>query len=556
MIRYLSVLISVCFGCFFISCASQIEPSIFESQLQNTQESISSARKAQAEEYAQRELNKAIQLLNEAQEAQEAGKDETSWELMFQSELEAKIAKAKAREAIAEERVKKAKSAQTRVLLKKMEYKMKAAEAQQKLAEYQARLAEEEARRYQQIANEAKQNANRSIREAEKNMLKNKALLAIKEAEVLLQSTSDFEAEEYAPNEYKNASELIAEAKRLVDKEEYDEAESKAEEAESFASMAITGAKTARTAIKKRQTQTYIDTKVAIDRVRLIFDTARRYNAAEYASEEFSKAQMLLEQADRALKQRRFEQALSFSAQAKIHAIEARQIAQVKEQQRIERESREEMIARTKDAIFKAEEAVNRANPEIAEIVSELYNKAKDALKEAKDAMEEKDYQLALSSAKKSLTYMTDAKQKTETVLEVENKIIQATQKISKVQLDKTKRGILIRFSGDIFASGSSNLNQNYYPKLKVLADILKQYPQYNVLIEGHTDSIGNSEANLKLSNSRAYNFFKHLVEQHGISEKRVNPVGYGESQPIASNRTREGRERNRRIDVVILTRQ
>lgn len=556
MAKNIFILISVCLCYIFMSCASKINPAILELQFQRAQESISSARKAQAEEYAESQLNKAIQLLNEAREAQKVGKDETVWELMFQSELEAKIAQAKAREVIAQERIKRARSEQVTAFLKKMEHTLKAAEARQKIAEHKAKVAEDRARKAQQDAAKARQNANHAERNAEKTILRNKAILEVSKAELMLQAASDAEAEEYASDEYKNASRLISDAKNLIDNGDYDEAERKAREAKEIASRAITGAETARTAIEKRQTQAYIDTKIAIAKAQFIFDMAKKFNAAEHASEEFDKAKITLEQANRAVEQKEFDSALRLAAQAKINATNAKKIAQVKEQARIERESREEMIARTKDAIFKAEEAVNRVSSELPEIVPELYKKAQQALKEAKSAVEERDYELASVSAQKSLTYMTDAKQKVKTISEVEDKLIESAKGIPKVQTERTNRGVLIRFSGDIFASGSSTLNRNYYSRLKALADILKQYPEYNVSIEGHTDSIGESDVNLRLSNRRAYNFFKHLVDKYDIPENQLNPVGYGERRPIASNRTRRGRERNRRIDVIILTRQ
>lgn len=552
MTKNIFILISVCLCCLLMSCATQINPAILKLQLKKAQKSISSARKAQAEEYAERQLNRAIQLLDEAKKTQETGEDKTVWELTFQSELEAKIAQAEARKAIAQERIRKAKSDQNEAFVRKMGYKLKAAEARQKIAEHKAKAAEEKAHEARQEAAKIRQNANKTVRDAEKTILKNQALLEVKKAELMLQAASDAEAKKYVLDEYQDASKLIADAKTSINNGNYDEAERKAGEAKDLASRAITGAKNAKAAFENRQTQAYIDTKIAIAKAQFIFDMAKKYNAAEHASEEFELAQIMLEQANKAVRQKEFDQALRLAAQAETNAVNAKKVAQVREQTRIEQASRGELTARTKDAIFKAEEAVRLMTSELTEIAPELYDKAQASLKQAKKAMEEKDYELALSSAQKSLTYMTDAEQKVKTISEVENELIKAAEKISNVQIKTINQGVLIRFSGDIFTSGSSTLNRNCYPRLKVLADVLKQYPEYDISLEGHTDSIGEADVNLKLSNSRAYNFFKHLVDKHGISEKRLNPVGYGESKPIASNRTRRGREKNRRIDVII----
>jgi len=555
MVKNILNLISFCICFLIIGCASQINPAILESEIQRARESISSARKAQSEEYSGRYLNKAEQLLKEAEGFQKEGENDIAWETAFQSELQAKIAEADARKAIAEERIKKAKSEQITALLGKMEHSLKAAEARQKIAEVKANAAQERAQKAEEDAAKARQYANKVERDAEKTILENNATLKVSKAELVLQVAFDAGAEEFAANEYKNASQLIAEAKSLIGKGNFDEAEQKAKRAEEIASRAITGAKTAKAAIEKRQTQAYIDTKSAIAKAQFVFNSAKRNNAAEHATQEFEKAKIMLEQANNAVEQENFEQALRLAAQSEAHATRARDIAQVKEKKKIEEENRELMIAQTKDAIFKAQEAVNFASSETIQLAPNLCEKAQKALQDAKKAMQEKDYEMASALAQKSSTYINDAKQKAEKISQNESKIIDAASKIPKVQVEQTERGVLIRFSGDIYASGSSTLNKDCYPRLKELAEVLKQYSEYDVLIEGHTDSIGEADVNLKLSNSRAYNFFQHLIEKHGIPEKRLKPIGYGESKPIASNRTSNGREKNRRIDVVILTR-
>ena len=71
--------------------------------------------------------------------------------------------------------------------------------------------------------------------------------------------------------------------------------------------------------------------------------------------------------------------------------------------------------------------------------------------------------------------------------------------------------------------------------------------------IQGHTDAIGSDAANQRLSEKRAYAVVNFLVQYGGIDAKRLQAKGYGESQPVASNETDEGRQLNRRVDFVIL---
>lgn len=81
------------------------------------------------------------------------------------------------------------------------------------------------------------------------------------------------------------------------------------------------------------------------------------------------------------------------------------------------------------------------------------------------------------------------------------------------------------------------------------VADFLKANPQYTVEIQGHTDSTGSHDHNMKLSQARANSVLSFLVAQ-GVDAQRLSAVGFGPDQPVASNDTREGRARNRRVDL------
>ena len=82
--------------------------------------------------------------------------------------------------------------------------------------------------------------------------------------------------------------------------------------------------------------------------------------------------------------------------------------------------------------------------------------------------------------------------------------------------------------------------------------EFIKKYPDARIVVEGHTCSIGHADYNQRLSENRALAVERFMIEKGGIREARIMAVGYGESRPIASNKTRAGRARNRRVEILI----
>ena len=98
------------------------------------------------------------------------------------------------------------------------------------------------------------------------------------------------------------------------------------------------------------------------------------------------------------------------------------------------------------------------------------------------------------------------------------------------------------------FETGKADLISSSYTVLDKIASILNRYPNYNVSIAGHTDSVGNEENNRRLSEERAKACFNYLLSK-GFSSNRISFIGYGETQPLSSNKTKEGRRLNRRVE-------
>ncbi len=103
------------------------------------------------------------------------------------------------------------------------------------------------------------------------------------------------------------------------------------------------------------------------------------------------------------------------------------------------------------------------------------------------------------------------------------------------------------------FDTNKADIKPEYIPVLEKFAKFLKENPKIKVEIQGHTDSVGSEEYNLKLSQKRAEAVKRVLVEKFGISPDRIIAKGYGESMPIAPNDTEEGRAKNRRVVAKII---
>jgi len=104
---------------------------------------------------------------------------------------------------------------------------------------------------------------------------------------------------------------------------------------------------------------------------------------------------------------------------------------------------------------------------------------------------------------------------------------------------------------GILFDTGKSDLKPESAPALTEIAKLLQQNPSLKVCVVGHTDMVADLATNIKLSQARAQSVVNALVSQHGIAAARLIPYGAGPYAPVASNRTEEGRAKNRRVELV-----
>ena len=131
-------------------------------------------------------------------------------------------------------------------------------------------------------------------------------------------------------------------------------------------------------------------------------------------------------------------------------------------------------------------------------------------------------------------------------------------EEIPGAKVERVDDGIVVTFdenSGVYFDTNKYNINGASQESLNKLIGVFKEYTDTNILVVGHTDSVGAEEYNMTLSKNRAYAVTNYLIN-NGVSSGRLNTNWFGETQPTNDNTTAEGRAKNRRVNVAILPNQ
>jgi outer membrane protein OmpA-like peptidoglycan-associated protein len=132
------------------------------------------------------------------------------------------------------------------------------------------------------------------------------------------------------------------------------------------------------------------------------------------------------------------------------------------------------------------------------------------------------------------------------------DKQAQELDAIPGADVQRRDDSLLVNFSDQLlFDSGSAQLNPGAYDRLRSLATTLNNYPKSQVIIKGHTDGQGQDAFNQRLSEERADRVRSFLIAE-GVDPSRISAIGFGESMPVTTNATPEGRAQNRRVEVEI----
>ncbi len=298
--------------------------------------------------------------------------------------------------------------------------------------------------------------------------------------------------------------------------------------------------------------------------------------ADKYATSIIAKAELQLRHAEEAYRQKQNKAAIeAAAAEATETAEEARMMA-VK--QKAEEEAQAAAAAREAKARADADaEAQRRADAEAARAQAEA------ARAQAEKAMAEAEHmkQEAEAEAREAASQRAEAeKAKAEAVAQQQvlaaeaNKARQAAaQSDSLRQQAETEkqelrarllqqlntilatrdsaRGLVANMSDVLFRSGSFELLPGARERLAKVSGIVLAYPSLRLQVEGHTDSIGSEDYNQQLSEHRAQSVRDYLIQQ-GISQQAIEAHGFGKTAPIAANDTAEGRQQNRRVELVL----
>lgn len=272
-------------------------------------------------------------------------------------------------------------------------------------------------------------------------------------------------------------------------------------------------------------------------------DIAKSHGADKYAPEIFSKAQASLQAAETALANKANKKdVISTARQAVQFAEDARALAaQRQEQERIAKE-REAAAAQAKgEAEAKAAAEAQRQ----AELTAakEAQMKAEAELAAAKAQAEQDALRAKEEAAKVEAERNRKAAEALRAqLLEQFNRILPTTD---------TPRGLKVNMADVLFASGKYDLQPPAREALAKLSGIVLGHPGLRLDIEGHTDSVGSDAFNQQLSEQRANAVLQYLVSQ-GLPESSMTSRGFGKSDPIASNDTPQGRQQNRRVEIII----
>ena len=235
--------------------------------------------------------------------------------------------------------------------------------------------------------------------------------------------------------------------------------------------------------------------------------------------------------------------ALAGQAQAQKDVIDAEK--QYDEVQDSLRKQAQDEAARTAMALKENQERLDKVRKDLADENNKVGEQAKrlsqqEADLNAKKAeLEARQKELEAEKAARALA---------------EKKLADALKSLEEIaKIKEESRGLVITLDGSVlFASGKTTLLPMAKDRLARVAAVLQQQSDdKKIVVEGHTDSIGTDDANMKLSQGRADSVREYLVSE-GVKGDRIKAVGKGETTPISDNKTPEGRANNRRVEIVI----
>jgi len=296
----------------------------------------------------------------------------------------------------------------------------------------------------------------------------------------------------------------------------------------------------------------------------------------KYSGSILSKADQLLMQAETAYRQKQGKSVIESAARDTTQTAEEARVMAVKQRAEDEAQAKaaaEKSAAEAREAQARADaeaEAKRRAEAEQAQkeaeeakaaaekAKAEAQQAAAEAARQKEEAEKAKAEALAqqqalaeqAAKAQQAAAQSEQLRQEAEKEKqELRGRLLQQLNTILATR--DTARGLIANMSDVLFKTGSYELAPGARERLAKVSGILLAYPTLHVQIEGHTDSVGSDEYNQDLSEKRAGAVRDYFVQQ-GIAANSIESRGFGKTQPIATNDTAEGRQQNRRVELVL----
>ncbi|RMI27697.1 MAG: hypothetical protein D6681_00230, partial [Calditrichaeota bacterium] len=299
---------------------------------------------------------------------------------------------------------------------------------------------------------------------------------------------------------------------------------------------------------------------------------AKKMDVKDNAPKTLRRAEELIQQAEKELNENRYDTdvARNLAQQAKYEAKHAiylhNTIRKIKKEKRsleevlLQAELPLQQIAAAMDVVAEFDEGPEKPTRTIVRYIQTYQDSVSHLSQELADREQQiADLNARIAELEEQLGAVAQQQSELQKRMEAQARIREQFRTVEKM-FDRTEarvfregNDVILRLVGLNFASGSSVIQPQYFSLLTKVQQAIRTFPGCRVTIEGHTDSFGSDELNLKLSQERAEAVRQYLIaNMSDLTADKVEAVGYGESRPIANNETPEGRAKNRRIDIVI----
>ena len=166
-------------------------------------------------------------------------------------------------------------------------------------------------------------------------------------------------------------------------------------------------------------------------------------------------------------------------------------------------------------------------------------------------ATEDRDQVLLNARTREAQRAQQQAQVATSQAQAATSQVQQLQQELAALKAKQTERGLVLTLGDVLFETGKAELRPGALQNLYPLVTFLQKYPERRAVIEGYTDSVGSDAYNLDLSERRA-DAVRDFLLQNGVNPAQLTTRGYGKASPVASNATAEGRQQNRRVELII----